>query len=65
MLPTPTTALPADSAADPLETVVAAVEGHSFDPVAACEWRSSALDFQNLDALIRSLAAPPPRGARS
>jgi len=27
MLPTPTTALPADSAADPLETVVAAVEG--------------------------------------
>jgi ATP-dependent RNA helicase SUPV3L1/SUV3 len=43
------------------EDLVAAVEGHAFDPVPACEWRNSALDFQNLDSLIRSLNASPPR----
>ncbi|HET9160970.1 MAG TPA: helicase-related protein [Caulobacteraceae bacterium] len=43
------------------DDLVAAVENHAFDPVAACEWRNSHLDFQNLDALLRSLNAPAPR----
>jgi ATP-dependent RNA helicase SUPV3L1/SUV3 len=40
--------------------VVAAVEGHVFPPIAAAEWRNARLDFQSLQGLIRSLAAPPP-----
>jgi ATP-dependent RNA helicase SUPV3L1/SUV3 len=40
--------------------LVAAVEGHAFPPVAAAEWRNSRLDFQSLQDLMRSLAAPPP-----
>ncbi|HXQ46098.1 MAG TPA: helicase-related protein, partial [Caulobacteraceae bacterium] len=40
--------------------VVAAVESHDFQPVAAAEWRNARLDFQSLQALMRSLAAPPP-----
>jgi ATP-dependent RNA helicase SUPV3L1/SUV3 len=39
---------------------VAAVESHDFQPVAAAEWRNARLDFQSLQALMRSLAAPPP-----
>ncbi len=41
--------------------LVAAVEGHAFEPVAAAWWRNGALDFQSLAALQRSLAAPAPR----
>ncbi len=40
--------------------VVAAVEGHVFPPVVAAEWRNARLDFQSLQGLMRSLAAPPP-----
>ena len=40
--------------------LVAAVEGHVFPSVAAAEWRNPKLDFQSLQGLIRSLAAPPP-----
>ena len=41
--------------------IVAAVENHRFAPVEAAEWRNSRLDFQSLNALLRSLAAPPDR----
>ncbi len=40
--------------------VIAAVEGHVFPPLAAAEWRNARLDFQSLQGLMRSLAAPPP-----
>ena len=40
--------------------VIAAVEGHVFPPVMAAEWRNARLDFQSLQGLMRSLAAPPP-----
>ncbi|MDB5452833.1 MAG: helicase domain protein, partial [Caulobacteraceae bacterium] len=43
------------------EDLVAAVQSHAFEPVGSAEWRSSRLDFQNLDALMRSLATPSPR----
>jgi ATP-dependent RNA helicase SUPV3L1/SUV3 len=38
-----------------------AVEAHRFDPVEAAYWRNSALDFDSLADLVRSLAAPAPR----
>jgi ATP-dependent RNA helicase SUPV3L1/SUV3 len=41
------------------EDLVAAVENHAFEPIAAAEWRSAALDFASLPGLIRSLGAPP------
>jgi ATP-dependent RNA helicase SUPV3L1/SUV3 len=40
--------------------VVAAVEGHVFPAIPAAEWRNARLDFQSLQGLMRSLAAPPP-----
>ncbi len=40
--------------------IVAAVEGHVFPAVLAAEWRNARLDFQSLQGLMRSLAAPPP-----
>ncbi len=40
--------------------LVAAVEGHTFQPVAAAEWRNARLDFQSLPGLMGSLTAPPP-----
>jgi ATP-dependent RNA helicase SUPV3L1/SUV3 len=40
--------------------LIAAVEGHVFPAVAAAEWRNARLDFQSLQGLMRSLAAPPP-----
>lgn len=36
------------------------VEGHSFEPLEALEWRASKLDFSTTVALIGSLEAPPP-----
>jgi ATP-dependent RNA helicase SUPV3L1/SUV3 len=41
--------------------LVAAVEGHAFEPVAAAQWRNAALDFASLPALLASLSAPVPR----
>jgi ATP-dependent RNA helicase SUPV3L1/SUV3 len=41
--------------------VVAAVEGHSFAPVQAAEWRNADLDFDSLQGLMRSLLATPSR----
>jgi ATP-dependent RNA helicase SUPV3L1/SUV3 len=43
------------------EDLIGAVENHRFDPVDGAFWRNSALDFQSLPALLRSLAAPAPR----
>ncbi len=43
--------------------IVNAVEGHVFPPVLAAEWRNARLDFQSLQGLLRSLAAPPPAPA--
>jgi ATP-dependent RNA helicase SUPV3L1/SUV3 len=40
--------------------LVAAVESHSFQPLATAEWRNGRLDFQSVQGLLRSLAAPPP-----
>jgi len=42
------------------EDLVEAVEGHSFEPVTAAEWRNARLEFDSLKGLLRSLAAPPP-----
>jgi ATP-dependent RNA helicase SUPV3L1/SUV3 len=41
--------------------LVAAVEGHAFEPVPAALWRNGALDFHSLPSLLRSLAEPAPR----
>jgi ATP-dependent RNA helicase SUPV3L1/SUV3 len=41
--------------------LVAAVEAHQFEAVAAAQWRNGALDFYSLGALMRSLAEPAPR----
>src|SRR5260370_10678328 len=41
-------------------SLVPAVEGHQFQPLAAAEWRNARLDFSSLSALMRSLVAPPP-----
>ena len=43
--------------------IVNAIEGHVFPPVPAAEWRNARLDFQSLQGLLRSLAAPPPAPA--
>ncbi|MFT8245403.1 helicase-related protein [Roseomonas sp. BN140053] len=36
------------------------IEGHQFDALQTLAWRNSALDFASPDALLDSLAAPPP-----
>jgi ATP-dependent RNA helicase SUPV3L1/SUV3 len=41
------------------EDLVAAVEGHAFEPLTAAEWRNAALDFGSLKGLVRSLTKPP------
>jgi len=43
------------------EDLIEAVETHRFQPVETALWRNSALDFQSLPNLLRSLAAPAPR----
>jgi ATP-dependent RNA helicase SUPV3L1/SUV3 len=40
--------------------LVEAVESHTFQSLAAAEWRNSELDFQSLPGLLQSLTAPPP-----
>jgi ATP-dependent RNA helicase SUPV3L1/SUV3 len=43
------------------DELAAAVEAHSFEPLDMLCWRSSALDFSDVDALLASLTTPPPR----
>ena len=43
------------------EDIVAAIENHEFDPVAALQWRTEKIDLASLPALMRSLDTPPPR----
>ena len=43
------------------DDTVAAVEAHSFEPLAQLCWRNSDLDFSHVDALLESLSQPPPR----
>jgi len=40
--------------------LVEQIENHRFDPVRVLQWRSHALEFQSINALIESLEAPPP-----
>ncbi|MHA1565722.1 MAG: helicase-related protein, partial [Alphaproteobacteria bacterium] len=40
--------------------LVEALEDHQFDRLKTIYWRNGVLDFSSLDALQRSLAAPPP-----
>ena len=42
------------------EDMVEKIEGHQFEPLQALAWRNSNLDFTSVDALLDSLAAPPP-----
>jgi ATP-dependent RNA helicase SUPV3L1/SUV3 len=42
------------------DSLVAAIEAHSFEPLGQLAWRNSDLDFSGLDALLSSLAEPPP-----
>jgi ATP-dependent RNA helicase SUPV3L1/SUV3 len=41
--------------------IVEAVEAHSFEPLDQLCWRNSELEFTDLDLLVASLNAPPPR----
>ncbi|HET6183069.1 MAG TPA: helicase-related protein [Acetobacteraceae bacterium] len=43
------------------DDVVARVEAHNFDPLEQLCWRNSDLNFGDLDALLASLTASPPR----
>ena len=46
----------------PLDDDIArAVEDHVFEPLGELCWRNDALDFSSVEALIATLAAPPPR----
>ena len=49
------------SCPDMASELVAAVENHRFEPVAAAQWRNPDLDFQSLPGLLGSLSKPPPR----
>jgi ATP-dependent RNA helicase SUPV3L1/SUV3 len=40
--------------------LVEKIENHRFDPVQHARWRSAALDFRTVAALLRSLETPPP-----
>jgi ATP-dependent RNA helicase SUPV3L1/SUV3 len=41
------------------EELIEALEDHRFDPVKTLQWRTSALDFSSIDALMRSLDQVP------
>ena len=41
------------------EELIESLEDHRFDPVKTLQWRSSALDFSSIDALIHSLDQAP------
>jgi ATP-dependent RNA helicase SUPV3L1/SUV3 len=40
--------------------LVERIENHRFDPVQQARWRSAALDYRTVAALLRSLETPPP-----
>lgn len=42
------------------EALVAAIEGHRFEPLGQLFWRNPGLDFSTPAALLESLQAPPP-----
>ena len=42
------------------DEMVEKIENHNFEPLQALAWRNSELDFTSVDALLDSLAAPPP-----
>ncbi len=42
------------------EEIVNKIEGHQFEALQTLAWRNSELDFTSVDALLDSLAAPPP-----
>jgi ATP-dependent RNA helicase SUPV3L1/SUV3 len=42
------------------EDIVHKIEGHQFEALTQLAWRNSELDFGSLDALLASLALPPP-----
>jgi len=42
------------------DEMVAKIEGHQFEPLMTLAWRNSQLDMTSIDALLESLAAPPP-----
>ena len=41
------------------EELIEALEDHRFDPVKTLQWRTSALDFSSIDALMHSLDQVP------
>ena len=43
------------------EDIVHKIEGHQFEALTQLAWRNSELDFASLDALLGSLALPPPQ----
>ncbi len=43
------------------EDMVRQIENHEFEPLGQLAWRNSDLDFASVDALLDSLAAPPPQ----
>ncbi|WP_149540824.1 helicase-related protein [Siccirubricoccus phaeus] len=43
------------------EEMVEKIEGHHFETLQTLAWRNSELDFTSVDALLDSLAAPPPQ----
>jgi ATP-dependent RNA helicase SUPV3L1/SUV3 len=43
------------------EDLVAQIQNHQFEPITEAQWRNPRLDFDNLPALLKSLAAPPSR----
>ncbi|PZP42078.1 MAG: DNA helicase, partial [Azospirillum brasilense] len=42
------------------DEIVEKIESHQFEPLQTLAWRNSALDFASPEALLESLAAPPP-----
>ena len=43
------------------DATIAAVEAHAFEPLGQLCWRNADLDFADIDRLLASLGAPPPR----
>ena len=43
------------------DEMVDKIEKHEFEPLTTLAWRNSDLDFSGVDALLDSLAAPPPQ----
>ncbi|MGG5808802.1 helicase-related protein, partial [Falsiroseomonas sp. CW058] len=43
------------------EEMARQIEGHEFEPLSQIAWRNADLDFGSVDALLDSLALPPPQ----